>query len=106
MILRSPLWRDLLIGLLGFGAALGLLIAALLNPSPTDAIPMLLLSALLAAATGVFEVVQAWLWSGRMARAGMTGRSVTIAVAGGLSSLIAAGAAAGVVMLMGIFYLA
>lgn len=71
------------------GVALGLL-----SGNPTSSIWAILLSALLAAAAGVFVFVRAWTWSTRESRAGRQGPASAIAVAGGLMFVLGAGALA------------
>jgi hypothetical protein len=91
--------------------AVGLLIAgalatlAVLGTDPGTAVPTMLAAGLIATGVGVFLFVQGWIWSQRAWRQGHTGRSIAIAAGGGLMIVLAAGALAGCVVLVLLFYL-
>jgi hypothetical protein len=100
-----PFLRDLVIGIVGLIIAGGLSALALLGSDSNLSILAMLASALIAAAIGIFLFVQGWVWSQRAARHGSAGRSLAIALVGGLMIVMAAGALAGAVMLVLLFYL-
>jgi hypothetical protein len=100
-----PFLRNLIIGIVGLIIAGGLSALALLGDDSNLSVLAMLASALIATVIGIFLFVQGWIWSQRAARRGYTGRSVTIALAGGFMILLAAGAFAGTVMLVLLFYI-
>ncbi|HET8570787.1 MAG TPA: hypothetical protein VFN14_02775 [Candidatus Limnocylindria bacterium] len=100
-----PFLRNLVIGIVGLLIAGGLSALALLGTNSSLSVLAMLASALMATAIGIFLFVQGWIWSQRVARRGDAGRSVAIALAGGLMIVMAAGALAGAVMLVLLFYL-
>ena len=100
-----PFLRNLVIGIVGLLIAGGLSALALLGTNSSLSVLAMLGSALMATAIGIFLFVQGWIWSQRVARRGDAGRSVAIALAGGLMIVMAAGALAGAVMLVLLFYL-
>jgi hypothetical protein len=100
-----PFLRNLVIGLVGLVVAGGLSALALLGEDSSLSVLAMLASSLLATAVGVFLFAQGWIWSQRAARRGYAGRSVAIALAGGLMILVAAGALAGALILLLVFYL-
>jgi hypothetical protein len=59
---------------------------------------------LLAALVGIFLFVQGWIWSQRAYRNGSTGRSVAIALGGGIMIVLAAVALGGSVILFLVFF--
>lgn len=100
-----PFLRNLVIGIVGLLIAGGLSALALLGTNSSLSVLAMLASALMATTIGIFLFVQGWIWSQRVARRGDAGRSVAIALAGGLMIVMAAGALAGAVMLVLLFYL-
>lgn len=100
-----PFLRNLVIGIVGLLIAGGLSALALLGTNSSLSVLAMFASALMATAIGIFLFVQGWIWSQRVARRGDAGRSVAIALAGGLMIVMAAGALAGAVMLVLLFYL-
>ena len=100
-----PFLRNVVIGLVGLILAGGLAALALFERDSGLATLALLAAALLTTVIGAFLVAQAWIWSGRAASMGHAGRSVAIATGGALAALMAAGAFAGVVILVLLFYL-
>jgi hypothetical protein len=101
-----PLTRDLVIGAVGLLIAGGLSAIALLGRDSDASVSAMLAAGLIASAVGVFLFVEAWVWSQRAYRAGSTGRSIAIALAGGVMILLTAGALAGSVVLVLLFYAA
>lgn len=100
-----PFLRNVVICVVGLLIAGGLSALALLGRDSSLSVIAMLSSALLATAIGVFLFAQGWVWSGRAARQGYAGRSIAIALAGGLMIVLAAGALAGAVILVLLFYL-
>src|SRR5919106_4596766 len=100
-----PFLRNVVISVVGLIIAGGLSALALLGRDSSLSVIAMLSSALLAAAVGIFLFAQGWVWSSRAAQQGYAGRSVAIALAGGLMILLAAGALAGAVILVVLFYL-
>jgi hypothetical protein len=100
-----PFLRNLVIGIVGLLIAGGLSALALLGTDSSLSVLAMLASALIATVIGIFLFIQGWVWSQRAARRGDAGRSVAIALAGGLMIVMAAGALAGAVMLVLLFYL-
>jgi hypothetical protein len=100
-----PFLRNLVIGLVGLVVAGGLSALALLGEDSGLSVLAMLASSLLATAVGIFLFAQGWIWSQRAARRGYAGRSVAIALAGGVMILVAAGALAGALILVLVFYL-
>jgi hypothetical protein len=100
-----PFLRNIVISVVGLLFAGGLSALALLGRDSSLSVLAMLSSALLATAVGIFLFVQGWIWSTRAAREGYAGRSVAIALAGGLMAILAAGALAGAVILVLLFYL-
>ncbi|HEX5397170.1 MAG TPA: hypothetical protein VFX74_08800 [Candidatus Limnocylindria bacterium] len=101
-----PFLRNLVIGIVGLIIAGGLSALALLGEDSNLSVLAMVASALIATVIGVFLFIQGWIWSQRAARRGYAGRSVAIAFAGGLMILMAAGAFAGTVLLVLLFYVA
>lgn len=100
-----PLARNLVIAAVGLLIAGGLgAIAALGGNSGTSVLAMLV-AGLIATAVGAFLFVQGWIWSQRAYRQGSAGRSIAIALGGGLMILLAALSLAGTVILVLVFYL-
>jgi hypothetical protein len=100
-----PFLRNIVISVVGLIIAGGVAALALLGRDSSLSVLAMLSSALLATAVGIFLFVQGWIWSTRAARQGYAGRSVAIALAGGLMVILAAGALAGAVILVLLFYL-
>jgi hypothetical protein len=100
------LTRDLVIGAVGLLIAGGLSAIALLGRDSGTSVSAMLAAVLIASAVGVFLFVEAWVWSQRVYRTGSTGRSIAIALAGGLMILLTAGALAASVILVLLFYAA
>jgi hypothetical protein len=100
-----PFLRNVVISLVGLIIAGALSALALLERDSSLSVLAMLSSALLATAVGIFLFTQGWVWSSRAARRGYAGRSVAIALAGSLMVILAAGALAGAVILVLLFYL-
>ena len=98
-----PLARNVIIGAVGLIIAGGLSALALLGEDSGLSVLVMIAAALVAAAVCIFLFVQGWVWSQRAARRGATGRSLAIALAGGLMILLAAAALAGAALLMLLF---
>jgi len=101
-----PFTRDLVIGVVGLLIAGGLSAIALLGTDSGASVSAMLAAGLIASAVGIFLFAEAWVWSQRVYRAGSTGRSIAIALAGGLMILLTAGALAASVILVLLFYAA
>jgi hypothetical protein len=99
-----PLTRDMVIGVVGLLIAGGLSAIALLGRNSGPSVAAMLAAGLVASAVGVFLFVESWVWSQRAWRAGSTGQSIAIALVGGLMILLTAGALAGSVILVLLFY--
>jgi hypothetical protein len=100
-----PFVRNLVIGGVGLLFAAGLSTIAVLGTDSGVSVAAMLGSGLIATGVGLFLFIQAWIWSQRTYRSGSGGKSVAIALAGGLMALIAAVALAGSVVLVLTFYL-
>ena len=98
-----PLARNVVIGLVALLIA-GALAALAVNGDASQAVLALLAAGAIAVAAGVFLFLQGWIWSQRAYRRGATGRSVLIAIGGGLMIVLAGFALAGVVILILVFY--
>ncbi|MGH2455341.1 MAG: hypothetical protein ACRDHD_03690 [Candidatus Limnocylindria bacterium] len=99
-----PFARNLVIGAVGLLIAGGLSAIAILGDDSGASVAAMLASGLIATTIGLFLFVQGWIWSQRSWRHGSAGRSVAIAVAGGLMILLASVALAGTVVLVLLFY--
>jgi hypothetical protein len=99
-----PLARNLVIGLVGLIVAGGLAAVAVLGRDSSMSVLAMLGAGLVSAAVGIFLFVQGWVWSQRAYRDGYAGRSVAIALSGGLMIVLAAVALAGTVILVLVFY--
>ena len=107
-----PLARNVVIGLVALLIAGGLAALAVFGSAALavfgsdSAVSVLLMLAagMIAVAAGLFLFVQGWIWSQRAYRRGDTGRSVLIAIGGGLMIVLAAFALAGIVILVLAFY--
>jgi hypothetical protein len=101
-----PFLRNVVIGVVGLLIAGGLAALAVLTSDPGLSTLALLVAGILGTAIGSFLFVQGWIWSQRAWRRGFVGRSVAIAVAGGLMILVAAGSLGATVLVVILFYLA
>ena len=101
----NPFLRDVVIGIVGLMVAGALAALALLGEDTTLSILAMLAAAVVAAGVGLFLFAQGWLWGGRLARRRDAGRSILVAIGGGLMGLLAAGSLAGLVILLMLFYL-
>jgi hypothetical protein len=100
-----PFLRNLVIGAVGLLIAGGLSAIALVGEDSGTSILAMLASGVIATVIGLFLFVQGWIWSQRAWQHGSAGRSMAVAVAGGLMILVAAVALAGAVVLVLLFYL-
>jgi len=100
-----PVLRNVVIGLVGLIIAGALTALALLGRDPDLSVLALLAAAVLAALIGIFLYGQGWTWGSRAARRREIGQSLLIAIGGGLMALVAAGALAGLLILILLFYL-
>ena len=100
-----PLLRNVVIGVVGLIIAGALTALALLGGDSDLSILALLAAGVLAALVGIFLYSQGWTWGSRAARRRETGQSVLIAIGGGVMALLAAGALAGLLILVLLFYL-
>jgi hypothetical protein len=100
-----PLARNLVIGGVGLIIAGGLTALAVLGRDSGTSVLAMLGAGALAAGVGIFLFVQGWIWSQRAHRSGSTGRSIAIALGGGLMIVLAAVALAGTVILLLVFYI-
>lgn len=96
-----PLARSAVIGFVALLIAGGFVALAVLTPLSVLA---MLAAGMIAVAACVFLFVQGWIWSQRAYRDGATGRSVLIAIGGGLMIVLAALALAATVILVLVFY--
>ncbi len=101
----NPLVRNVVIGIVGMIIAGALAALALLGDDSSLSVLAMLAAALLAAGIGVFLYAQGWVWGGRLAHRRATGQSLVVAIGGGVMALVAAGALAGFVILLLLFYL-
>jgi hypothetical protein len=101
----NPLARNAVIAVVGMLVSVGLLALSLLVRSVTVFVVAALASAAVAVAVGVYEFIQAWLWSQRLAADGSHGRSVVVALAGGLMVVIAGVAVAAAVWVMALVFI-
>ena len=99
-----PLARNAVIGLVALLIAAGLVALAVLGRNSALSVLYMLAAGIIAVAAGVFLFLQGWIWSQRAYRRGATGRSVLIAIVGGLMIVLAAFALAGVVIVVLVFY--
>ncbi len=101
-----PFLRNVVIGAVGLIIVGGLAVLAILRSDSGTTVLAMLAAGIVAALIGAFLFVQAWIWSRRSARIGRNGRAVAIALVGGLMILLAAGALAGAVLVVLLFYVA
>jgi len=99
-----PLWRNLIIGGVGLIIAGGLAALAVLGRDSSTSVLAMLGAGLMTAAVGIFLFVQGWIWSQRAYRGGCAGRSVAIALGGGVMIVMAAVALGACVVLLLVFY--
>jgi hypothetical protein len=100
-----PFARNLVIGAVGLLIAGGLAALAALGRDSSTSVLAMLAAGLIATAIGFFLFVQGWIWSQRAYRQGSTGRSLAIALGGGLMIVLAGLSLAGSVILVLVFYL-
>jgi hypothetical protein len=99
-----PFVRNVVIGVVGLIIAGGLAALAVLGEDSSTSVLGMVGAGLISTAVGVFLFVQGWVWSQRAYRHGSTGRSVAIALGGGLMIVLAGLAMAGTVILVLVFY--
>ncbi|HEX2194411.1 MAG TPA: hypothetical protein VHK63_05590 [Candidatus Limnocylindria bacterium] len=99
-----PFVRNLVIGGVGLLLAAGLTAIAILGEDSSLSVAAMLAAGVIATGVGLFLFIQAWIWSQRTYRGGSGGKAVLIALAGGLTVLLAAVALAGSVVLVLTFY--
>jgi hypothetical protein len=100
-----PFARNLVIGAVGLLIAGGLATLGVLGGDPATSVLAMLAAGLISTTVGVFLFIQGWIWSQRAYRQGSTGRSIAIALGGGLMIVLAGLALAGTVILVLVFYL-
>jgi hypothetical protein len=100
-----PLARNIVIGVVGLIIAGGLAALAGLGRETSTSVLALLAAGVISTAVGVFLFVQGWIWSQRSYRQGSTGRSIAIALGGGLMIVLAGLSLAGTVILVLVFYI-
>ncbi len=101
----NPLVRYIVIGVVGFIVAAGLAVLGLLSTlNPTIQALALLAASLLAAGICIFLFVQAWRWSVAAYRDWHTGRSLLLALTGGVMVILGAGALALAAVLAVLFF--
>ena len=102
----NPLARNAVIAIVGMLVSVGLLALSLLVRSVTLFVIAALASAAVAIAVGVYEFIQAWRWSQRLAADGSLGRSSVVALAGGMMIVIAGLAVAAAIWVILLFFFA
>lgn len=100
----NPLARNAVIAVVGMLVSVGLLALSLLVHSVTVFVMAALGSAAVAIAVGVYEFIQAWRWSQRLAADGSLGRSALVALAGGMMIVIAGLAVAAAAWVILLFF--
>ena len=100
-----PYLRVLVVAIVAMIIAGALVALALAGRNTTLSVVALLAAGLVAVVVGGFLFVQSWVWSQRSWREGSRGRSLAMALAGGLAIVVAAVAAAGSVVLLLTFFL-
>ncbi len=100
-----PYLRVLVVAAVAMIIAGGLVAVALAGRNTTLSVVALLAAGLVAMVVGGFLFVQSWIWSQRSWGDGSRGRSLAMAVAGGMAIVVAAVAAAGSLVLLLIFFL-
>ncbi|MEO8246594.1 MAG: hypothetical protein ABI622_05670 [Chloroflexota bacterium] len=99
-----PFLRSLIIAVVGLIISGGLLALALLGENSELSVIEMLLAGVVAAVVGIFLFVQGWRWSQRSWHRGSSGTGALIAITGGIAGVLGAGALAGVVILLLLFY--
>jgi hypothetical protein len=99
-----PLARNVIIGAVALLIAGGFAALAVITRDSTQSVLALLAAGMIAVAAGIFLFVQGWIWSQRAYSRGATGRSVVIAIGGGVMIVLAACALAATVILVLVFY--
>ena len=99
-----PYLRVLVAAVVAIIIAGGLVAVALAGRNTTISVVALLAAGLVAMLVGGFTFVQSWIWSQRSWSDGSRGRSLAIALAGGLAIVVAAVAAAGSLVLLVTFF--
>jgi hypothetical protein len=99
-----PFVRTLVIGVVALLIAGGLAVLAALGRDTSTSVLAMLGAGVIATAVGIFLFVQGWIWSQRAYREGSAGRSIAIALGGGLMIVLAGLALAGTVVLVLVFY--
>ena len=100
-----PYLRVLVAALVAMIIAGGLVAVAMAGRNTTLSVVAILAAGLLAVGVGGFTFVQSWIWSQRTWSDGSRGRSIAMALAGGLAIVVAAVAAAGSLVLLLTFFL-
>jgi hypothetical protein len=100
-----PLLRNVVIGIVGLIIAGALTALALLGRDSDLSVLAMLAAATLGTLIGLFLYSQGWLWGSRAAQRRQHGQSMLIAIGGGIMALVAAGALAGLLILVLLFYL-
>ena len=100
-----PLARNVVIGGVGLIIAGGLAALAVFGTESSMSVLAMLGAGLVSGGVGVFLFVQGWIWSQRAYRQGSAGRSVAIALGGGVMIVMAALALGATVVLILVFYL-
>jgi hypothetical protein len=100
-----PFLRNVVIGVVGLLIAGALTAIAVFGTDSGTSVLAMLAAGILGTVVGGFLFVQGWIWSQRAWRRGYTGRSVAIAVAGGVMILVASLSLAGTVIVVVLFYL-
>ena len=100
-----PYLRVLIAAIVAMIIAGALVALALAGRNTTLSVVALLAAGLVAILVGGLLFVQSWIWSQRSWRDGSRGRSLAMALAGGLAIVVAAVAAAGSLVLLLTFFL-
>ncbi len=93
----------MVIGSVGLLVSATLATLAMLSTDTGFSVAAMLAAALLAVGIGLFLSLQGWVWSQRAWRRGWLGRSLLIAVGGGVTLILAAAALAGATILVLLF---
>ena len=100
-----PYLRVLVIALVAMIIAGALVALALAGRNTMLSVLALLAAGLVAVLMGGLLFIQSWVWSQRSWREGSRGRSLAMALAGGLAIVVASVAAAGSIVLLLTFFL-
>src|ERR1700693_3899576 len=100
-----PYVRVVVVAIVAMIIAGGLGALALVGRNTTLSVAALLAAGAVGVLMGGFLFIESWIWSQRLWREGSSGRSVAIALAGGLAIMVAAVAAAGSIVLLLTFFL-